>query len=778
MVATVPRHTSITRSGCPIAHAGPDFAMDRIPARHRIGRRAWLSLGGVALVALGIGYAGWTQRWAISGRAVAIVDPVVRRWAADEVRRLSGGVYSLTASTIVVDEATRRLSIDTILVITDPSANAQRPVPLPAVTVQFLGCALEGIDLEQLAARRGLHVSSAGCTAVRLTGEVPAPRPGSSPPGSSAGGVFLSLRENLDLPRTIPFIRIDTVSFPAVQLALGITGRNRRRTALALDQFMVRLDSLHYDPRQKPEERGPLLSKDVRFRLDGFTGSREAASRLVFDSLSASLVRGVVQLDGLIYEPIAGSFGDSLGFQALEVGHLDMAGVDWRGFLTAGDVGVSRLTVMDAMLRFPPARSEAARAAERARPAGAPTDRLTVGAILRALGRDMRLDTLQMTTLRLIEQAKVPADSMVTSLGSLEVRGVRFDDSTTWTTAFPVGRITIAAERFARRQRDQQLLVAKFQMNVPAGTASVDSLRYGPDGNDAAFQRRHRYRTDRMILSAGSIAVAGLDLPAFLSRSDILLRRADAAEVELDILTDKRKASAPGRQAPRRFPQQALRELGLVVGADTITVAGEARYREHAPDAARPGVVTFRNLKATLLNLTTDPARQTDSTPFRLVADARLMGAGAFHFELEMPLLSERFAMRYSGRLGAMPVSALNGFASDGAGIRFTRGQIEGIRFNAVVTDGRARGTIVPRWTDLGIELPGLSRKNTGIFGGIKRAAAKFVANAFMVRDDNTAGRKEPPRDGVISHRWNGRESLLQFLWNSLRDPLVPLMKK
>jgi len=738
--------------------------------------RPWLIGGGLLLAAVLLGYTAWSQRWAISGRAVAIVDPVVRRWAADEVDRLSGGVYHLTASTIVVDEAKKRLSIDTVHVTTNTAVNARRAVPLPIVTLVFGGCALEGIDLDQLAARRGLHVRHAGCASVRLVGEVPAPAPGSAPVAKPSGG-FLSLRENLDLPRTIPFVQIDTVAFPAVELNLGITGRNRRRTALAFDRFSARLDSMHYDPREKPEERGPLLSRNVRVRVDGFAGSREAASRLTFDSLSASLARGVVQLDGLIYEPIAGTSTDSLGFSALEVDHLAMTGVDWRAFLTAGDVGVGRLTVNGAMMRFPPPSQ---RESGRLKPVTAPVSvgRPTVGAMLRALGRDMRLDTLDMTLLRVVEEALTPRDSTVTTLRRLEVRGARFDDSLSWTTAFPVGPVTIAAGGFSRRRGEEQFLVGSFGLNVPAGTASVDSLRIGPDGNDAAFQRRHRYRADRLVLSANRVVLVGMDLPAYLNRGNFLLRRADAEGVELDILTDKRKSPAPGRQTPHRHPQQVLRDLGLLVGADTITVAGEARYREHAKDAARPGIVTFRNLKATLYNLTTDTVRMTDSTPFRLVADARLMGAGAFHFELEMPLLAEKFTMRYRGRLGAMPAAAFNAFASDGSGIRFTRGQVQEIRFEASVTNGHARGRITPRWTDLGIELPGLSRKNTGIFGGIKRAAAKFVANAFMVRDNNTTGGKEPPRNGTINHRWRTSETLPQFLWNSLRDPLIPLMKK
>jgi|CXWL01.1.fsa_nt_gi hypothetical protein len=745
-------------------------------------RRRVLILSGIALALVALGYLGWSQRWAISGRAVAIVDPQVRRWAAREVARLSDNVYELRASTIVVDKARHRVAIDTITLVTNLAANARRATPLPTVTLRFLGCDLEGIDLEQLAARRGLHMRSAGCDSVRLEGEVPAPKPGSAA-APMRPGVFLSLRDNLDLPREVPFISVDTIAFPQVSIALGLSGRNRRRTVLSLDRFAVRLDSLHYDPKQPVEERGPLLSRDVSLRLVGFEGNREAATRLSLDSMSASLGRGTFQLDGLVYEPIIGSLGDSLGFQALEVGHLQLRGVDWRSFLTAGDVGVSRLTTERVLLRFPPPGAPTkpgtatSTALARPTPTSARPAQRTVGSLLKALGRDMRLDTLDVLGFTLIEGASSRGDSTATILERLMVTGAHFDDSTSWTTAFPVGRITVEADHLTRRQGENQLKVGALRLSVVAGTATVDSLRAGPDGNDAAFRGRHQFRTDRMVLSAARVAIAGMDFPGYLQDGAFRIRRGDATGVELDILTDKRMPSERKRTS-HRYPQQALRDLGLAFGADTLTLAGEARYREHAVNAPAPGVVTFRSLRATLHNFSNDPARMQDSTPFHLVADARLMGAGAFHFELEMPLLADQFTMHYRGRLGAMDAMVLNAFASDGAGVKFTRGRIEGIAFEATVTGGRARGRITPRWTNLGIELPGLDRKNTGILGGLKRAVGKFVANAFMVRDDNVAGKKEPPRDGTIDHRWTPRETLPQFLWNSIRDPLVPLLKK
>ncbi len=736
-------------------------------------RQRWAA-GVVAVVlvgALGIR----SVRWGLGRRAVEIVDPAIREWAQREVARLSHGRYQLTLSPIQVDEVRRRVSIDTILLRTDLTATSAQATALPVVALQFLGCAVEGIDLDRLTSRRGLHAERAGCESLQLVGEVNPP-PAESDPLVDTEGAFLALSENLELPRAIPFVRVDWVSFPHTELSLGITGRTGRRTSLNLDEFAVQLDSFDYDPKQAARERRPLLARDVTIRVSGFRGSQETTNSLAFDSLSASLARGSVALDGFRYEPVAGSVGDSVGIQSLAVATLALTGVDWRAYFTAGDLRLSTLRGAGVLLRFPPPAA-APKSTASVSDAQPPIPSRTVGAILRALGRDVRLDSLAIEDFTMIEGA-ARGDSVITTLTQLDVLGVHFDDRATWDTPFPVGKVRLLAVGLARRQRDAQLLVQRLAVSVPSGTAQIDSLRLGPDGSDAAFQRRNRYRTDRLVLSAASINVAGLDFPAYLQRGVFRSRLAAASDVDFDLLTDKRKATAPGRQTPNRYPQRFLRELGLSMQVDTVTLTGEARYREHALDAPRPGTVVFRDLRATLLGFSTDPAGDSAAAPFRLIADAKLMGRGAFHFELELPLFSETFAMTYRGRLGPMPTEALNAFAADGAGVRFTSGSIQSIQFEATVSGGRARGRIMPRWEGLGVEFPGMSRKSTGLLGGIKRAAAKFIANAFLVRDDNRTGEKEPPQNGVIDHRWTGRESLPQFLWNSLRDPLVGLMRK
>lgn len=735
-------------------------------SRRQISIIASLALAGIVVG----GFLFWTNRWQVGRRAVEIADPSIRRWALKEARRLSDGVYQLSASTIRVDVDRRRIGIDTILVVTDPIANSKRAEPLPSVNLRFRNCSLEGIDLDRLTSRAGLQISRVGCDSVTLIAEVPAPSATSRASHPNDSTSFLALQKNLDLPREIPFVRIDTLTFPQVRLALGISGRSGRRTAVAFDRLAVRLDSLHYDPKEPASKRSTLFSRDVTVTLDGFEGSHESATRLSLNHLAANLAHGTVLLDGLAYEPLPGGLTDSLGFTALSVGRLALHGVDWRAFLTEGNIAVTRMNLDTASITVPiggPPTPDA--------PVTYGGNR-TIEATLRALDRSIRLDTFSLASFHVIGKAAGRRDSAITSVEMLSLAHLQYDnDSASWANAFPIGPVTLAASGITRHNATDELSLRRLEVDVPASRVVAENLHVAPIGNDAAFLRRNRYRSGRTALDVAKVEIMGAELREYLRNGNYHIRRADVQGLSLDVMSDKGKPSAPG-QIRHQMPQAALRSLGLRIHADTVMVAGRLQYRERDAAAPKPGVLTFERLRATLLNVSTDPAKMTDSTPLVVRVDSRLMGTGALHFEAEIPLLSPSFRMRWRGSLGAMDAEDFNRLIVDATGVKFIRGHINGVRFNATVSDGVSRGTVAPRWQGLGIEIPSIAREQTNLLGKLKRAVAKFAANAFMVRDDNP-DKDKPPLDGTIDRRWTAAETLPQFIWFSLRDALLPLMK-
>ncbi|MEO8480195.1 MAG: hypothetical protein ABI542_11250, partial [Gemmatimonadota bacterium] len=168
---------------------------------HLSRRTKVIGLGVLAVVLTVYGF-----RWVIGGRAIEIVDPIVRAWASDEVIRLSDGVYRLQATPLRVTIGEQRVAIDSIIITTDTARNAARAAPLPTITAHYFNCGVEGIDLERLARRRGFSADRAGCDSVQMIVDVPA-----NVARDSAGGSFLSLQDNIDLARGVPFVQVDSV---------------------------------------------------------------------------------------------------------------------------------------------------------------------------------------------------------------------------------------------------------------------------------------------------------------------------------------------------------------------------------------------------------------------------------------------------------------------------------------------------------------------------------------------------------------------------------------
>jgi hypothetical protein len=188
-----------------------------------------LALLGVALVAV----------YLISLRASPLVNELLRDWATGEVVRQSDSVYALHVGRLHFNWPRRRVTLDSALVLTDSTRNAQRTWPKPTVNGVLRSCVISGVNLPRLVFGRGLEASQIGCAEVHWESDAPpdsasvahfqqartrAPRP--KPPPADAQrtlgaphGAVMSFQRDLHLPRRVPTIRIGRIvrvrrSFP------------------------------------------------------------------------------------------------------------------------------------------------------------------------------------------------------------------------------------------------------------------------------------------------------------------------------------------------------------------------------------------------------------------------------------------------------------------------------------------------------------------------------------------------------------------------------------
>jgi hypothetical protein len=208
------------------------------------------------------------------------------------------------------------------------------------------------------------------------------------------------------------------------------------------------------------------------------------------------------------------------------------------------------------------------------------------------------------------------------------------------------------------------------------------------------------------------------------------------------------------------------------VRLDTVRVLGGAIvYRERKPDTERAGVVSFEQLRATILNLDL-PSR---GKPLRIEARARVMGAGTLTARATVPLDAPDFRYELTGRLGGMPAKAFNRYLSENESFEFDDGVVDEITITQTVRGGRAVTAVTPRYRELSVEPSG---EGGGVIGSVTRGVKDFIADAFVVRSRNPDEDRTELRTGRTVRRYSRDRTWLQFMWFAIRDGLLAALKE
>lgn len=344
-------------------------------------------------------------------------------------------------------------------------------------------------------------------------------------------------------------------------------------------------------------------------------------------------------------------------------------------------------------------------------------------------------------------------------------------------------KVELAAANFvAHPDSVSAVRVGSLVASLTDSTLEVRGVAIAPTLSDAEFARSRPYRRDLIKTTVGRIAVEGIDVDAFVLGQGLSARRLEVDSLRLDIASDRHRPSNPGRQ-PHRTPQGWIADLHRTLSVDSVLVRNaELVYRERHAGRAQPGVLTFARIEVVAVNVSHVMGRRTVGDPMTLSATAHLQNLGRLDVQFVVPLDAPRFDMTFRGTLGAMPAASLNSFIQETFPLRITKGRVAGISFSATVANGVARGTITPRYNDLSVAV---TRRGSGgilgeggILGGAARGIASAMGNLLKVRANNPDNAETAPRRGTIRHTFTSHESVPSFLWASVREGLLAVVRK
>lgn len=319
-------------------------------------------------------------------------------------------------------------------------------------------------------------------------------------------------------------------------------------------------------------------------------------------------------------------------------------------------------------------------------------------------------------------------------------------------------------------QPQNELRFGMLHISVPDSLLTADSIKYYSLINDEQFFAKSKFRQTRFRFDIPKIKIMGLDCLALIRGNIYSARSINIYDVFADILVNMDKPYDKNSRNPQ-MPNEVLSSMKEIVKVDSLKITnGRLKYSERFAVRATPGVITFDKVNVSgsgIANLSTAP----DTA--RIHANGIFMNSGIMKMNMEIPLTSKNFSLRYSGSLSKMDVTRLNAFIEPGEHHRIKSGTIHSAEYKINVNSGYANGTLRVLYKDLTIAI---LNKETGSEKGIFNRIISFFGKVFVIRGTNMPDEKGSMKIGEIKYTRNPQDYFLQFVWFALRSGVADVV--
>lgn len=312
----------------------------------------------------------------------------------------------------------------------------------------------------------------------------------------------------------------------------------------------------------------------------------------------------------------------------------------------------------------------------------------------------------------------------------------------------------------------------RLRADTRAGTLRLANVLVVPTLSVGELSRQKGHQAAHVTVHLPEVQFTGLDFPAAINQTQLRVAMLALRGARVTTRSDGRFLSNPAishvtpealGQVPFRFALDRL-----LISQTTITML----YR--APRQARLGTLQITRFGGTLRNVSNDPGRMRAARPLTGEASGRLQDQCVARLTLRANLLDPTGRHTITGVFGPTPLAILNTMTVPTRGLAFRSGQVEQIRFQMMLDQTAARGTMWGRYTNLKLQL--LNRQNRP---GVLPRIGTTLVNGLFIRDNNPRQPDQELQPGkIISARerrfsvfslW--RQGLVSGLLNSAGVP-------
>lgn len=288
--------------------------------------------------------------------------------------------------------------------------------------------------------------------------------------------------------------------------------------------------------------------------------------------------------------------------------------------------------------------------------------------------------------------------------------------------------------------------------------ASLSGLRVIPRYSKQVFHKYVRYETDRFDIRLDHIEISGFQPDKVIQDGSIVLSQIEMKGGKVEVFRD-RKPPFNEQQRPL-LPVRLIQNAPFGLYAGKILLNGiDIVYSELPEDADEAGEIPFKQLSATVSNITNLKDSLASNSIMNIRAEALIFGKAKLQAEFKYILTDPAGAYEAKGEMAEYSLVDINPAIYPLAGIEINEGMHQNTSFYFYGNDVRSVGELRMRYSGLEIELLPDRRK-------MIKGLARFAGRKALYHQDNPSG-KDELRVGKIEFDRDISRFVFNYWWKT-----------
>ncbi|MCP9752534.1 hypothetical protein [Ferruginibacter sp. HRS2-29] len=322
----------------------------------------------------------------------------------------------------------------------------------------------------------------------------------------------------------------------------------------------------------------------------------------------------------------------------------------------------------------------------------------------------------------------------------------------------------MAADGITLKTKDNKYKVeiGPFRLNNDQSTIHVNYIAVRPLLTAAEFVRQLKVQKDRFDIRVNNIHLTGADVRSLITDQKLVAENA-SMQLLLSIFNDR---TVPYDLSSKigNYPQQQLVKLDFPIYIKRVVIKnGNVLYRERGRLSKQTGDVTFKNINATIDNVTNIKEKIAANSNMTLTANTKFLGVANINTVWKLSLSSTTGEFSASGTSGPFDATKLSAITEPLGAATIKKGNIVSLKFDLKGDDLKASGTETLLYNNLKISLLKANEDSTDELR--KKGLVSLVANIFT-KDQNPSNGNT--RSVKIENERDITKSFFFLLWKSV----------